>query len=239
MARIIGTPRYDFLEGTDSADVIHGRGDGDLIYGLGGDDRLFGDGGNDFIDDQDGWNQIWGGRGDDTIQFARGIARGGLGDDTVAVSGGGWAGGGEGDDRVSGAGYLCGDALPGGDTSIVGNDTLSMNADADSARANGGLGNDRFYVYFGNDDYGLAIIEDFTPGEDKLRAVIYPEGEEEIDLWSHWDVNGDGALTRDDTLLGAQVWFAEAVNTTVLGTGNGHLIVEGTTHLTTADWLLG
>ena len=237
MARIIGTPEYDYLEGTDNADVIHGRGGGDLIYGLGGDDRLFGDNGNDFIDDQVGRNEIWGGPGDDHIQFARGIARGGLGNDLVHVSGGGWAGGGDGNDFVSGRGYLCGDALPGGDTSIVGNDTLLLDADADGVRAIGGLGADSFKIVFPADAVGIAIVEDFTPGQDRMNVTTGREGEEDIDLFATFDGNHNGVLEYTDSLSGGGVYVDITTNTMYLVHGASLAIIHGATSISQADWL--
>lgn len=237
MATIIGTPQFDFLEGTAGNDVIRGRGTGDLIYGLGGDDRLFGDGGGDQIFDQDGRSEIYGGAGDDQIQFARGIARGGLGNDAIHVSGGGWAGGGAGDDFVSGTGYMCGDALPGGDTSIVGNDYLVLLADADTARANGGGGADSFEIAF-DPEGGIGIVEDFTRGEDRIRVIAVRETEPETDLFATLDANHNGVLEWTDSLSGGGVYVDAASNTMFLIHGSSGAIVHGATEISQADWLL-
>lgn len=237
MAIVRGTKGDDpYIGGTDDADVIHGLGGDDLIYGLAGDDRIYGDGGNDYLSDSDGRNEIWGGKGNDEILFARGFGRGGLGNDTLVVFGGGWAGGGAGDDTLTGTGYLCGDALPGGDTRIAGNDTLSMYADADTVRANGGLGNDAFLVWL-DGGAGIAIIEDFTRGDDKLRVTLAPPSDVETDLFATLDANQNGVLEWSDSLSGGGVYVDAASNTMFLINGPAGVIVHGATEISQADWV--
>ena len=243
MAEIWGTPRADILEGTDENDIIRGGRGEDTIGGGLGDDVLYGGWGNDLIRDQDGRSEIWGGRGGDHITFSRGIAYGGLGSDFIGVYGGGWAIGGRGNDTLEGGGALWGDQGPGPppEQQVAGNDTLRILADPDSAWGHAGLGNDKFIVVLGSEeDPDLGIVDDFTPGEDKIQVLVVPGSEEDpFDLFRDLDKTRDGILNHDDTLAGGQVWVVEEANTIILGHGAARVVVHGATELAhSTDWLV-
>lgn len=238
MAIIRGTPSFDSLSGTDENDRIYGLGGDDSIsssYDF-GDDRIFGGGGRDSIFDFQGRNMIWAGAGDDTVSFERGIARLGGGNDTGFVSGGGWLAGNAGDDVLIGHGFLCGDSLPDGNLSVSGNDTLVLLADADTARGFGGLGADYFRVVFSEDAPGVGIIDDFTPGVDRIGVRVAVEESEDIDLFATLDANHNGVLEWTDSLSGGAVFVDITTNTMFLGHGGSWAIVHGATQITAADW---
>lgn len=71
-ATIIGTPRGDFLPGTNGKDVIHGLGSNDIIRGLGGNDVICGGGGRDTVRGGGGRDTVRGGRGNDRLLGQRG-----------------------------------------------------------------------------------------------------------------------------------------------------------------------
>jgi hypothetical protein len=237
MAVIRGTKQADSLTGTDENDTIYGLAGDDSIsssFDL-GDDRIVGGGGRDSIFDFQGRNLIWAGAGDDTVSFARGIARLGEGDDSGFVSGGGWVAGNGGNDTVAGYGFLCGDSFPDGDLSVAGNDTLILLADADTARGFGGLGADYFRVVF-SDAPGIGIVEDFTLGADKIGVRFAVEEGEDIDLFAKFDANHNGVLEWSDGLAGGGVYVNAATNTMFLIDGPSGAVIHGTTQIAAADW---
>lgn len=237
MAEIFGTPRADVLVGTDENDLIRGGRGEDTIYGELGDDTLYGGWGNDVIQDGEGRNEIYGGRGGDVIAFRFGHAYGGLGNDSINVSGGGWAIGGVGDDRISGYGYLWGDQTSDMPQQAGGNDTLAMQVDATDVRANGGLGSDKFLVSLG-DLPGIAVIDDFTPGVDKINISSAPGGEEVTDLFAIFDANHNGTIEETDFYSGAGVYVDVNTNTMFLSAGGSMIAVHGTTSISHADWVV-
>ena len=196
----------------DGADARSGPGDGGWADGGLGNDTLRGDG------------ALWGGYGDDTIEAWGGRAIGGRGNDLL---------------RGSGSSTLWGDQGPGvpPEQQVAGNDILLMDADGNGVRATGGLGSDQFHILLdmgrpleGGPD--LAIVEDFTPGVDKL--CVYgqpPDGESPFDIFR--DTNRDGVMDEND---GGQVWVDHAANTITLGCGEGRVIVHGTTQIAFSDW---
>ncbi len=103
MARIIGTPDHDYLEGTaeddvveglEGSDTVHGGAGDDVIDGGAGHDGLFGGTGDDLIFGGAGGDHLGGDDGDDTIY-------GGDGEDAI---GGDWGAdlydGGDGFDEI-------------------------------------------------------------------------------------------------------------------------------------------
>lgn len=238
MAEIWGTPGPDQLDGTDENDIIRaGRGE-DVIYSSLGDDILYGGYGNDTITDYDGRNEIYGGRGSDEIYFSRGIARGGYGNDSLHVGGGGWGVGGPGNDTFEGTGAFWGDAGPGASEIYTGNDKFLLYADADSARAHGGPGSDRFYIALDTEASSVGIIDDFHSGEDKLQVYVQPpDGESAYDLFGRFDANRNGVLEYTDSLSGGGVYVDVAANTMYLVFGTGFVTVHGTTEIAARDWL--
>jgi Ca2+-binding RTX toxin-like protein len=91
-ATINGASADDRITGTEVDDTIRAKRGDDDVAGGGGDDELHGGRGND---------RLFGGRGDDELLAGPdgGEARGGQGDDYLAVNGG-LASGGEGSDRL-------------------------------------------------------------------------------------------------------------------------------------------
>jgi len=79
-ATLIGTPDYDFINGTDASDVIVGRGGIDWIDGKDGNDRICGGPGNDALYGGLGDDRLFGEGGQDTLQGAA---------DSDVLSGGG------------------------------------------------------------------------------------------------------------------------------------------------------
>lgn len=247
MAEIWGTPRADTLVGTDEDDIIRGGRGEDQVYGGLGDDTLYGGLGNDLIRDQDGRSEIFGGRGSDEIHFERGKAWGGLGNDNIQVSGGGWAIGDVGNDTLWGRGALWGDQGP--DTPVeqqtAGNDSLSLDADADGAWAHGGGGRDTFSVFL----YALnptgATVDDFHPGEDRITVqadVGHDEPADSTAVFLDLDANHNGVLEWTDSLsggpdIGGGVYVDIASNTMYLVYGAGLTVIHGTTQITSSDWI--
>jgi Ca2+-binding RTX toxin-like protein len=136
---IFGENGEDSLDGGGGADVLLAGNDADTVEGGAGDDIISGGDGNDRLAGGDDNDSIWGEGGDDTLD-------GGAGNDFL------WGNGGN--DLVLGLG---------GDDVLVGqegNDTLI-----------GGLGSDSFVIgngYMGFAQLGVATIQDFTVGIDRL-----------------------------------------------------------------------
>lgn len=92
----IGTPDYDFINGSDGSDVIVGRGGIDWIDGKDGNDRICGGPGNDALYGGLGDDRLFGEGGQDTLQGAadRDVLSGGGNNDTLE--------GGPGNDKLRG-----------------------------------------------------------------------------------------------------------------------------------------
>ncbi len=216
-ATIVGTPGDDTLYGTPGDDVIvGGGGDDDIDAGAGNDaicpdggdgeevvggndavlagpggDAVFASGGNDDIDGGDGRDYLAGGDGDDWIV---------TGTEDDADADGGYADGGEGDDRlrtgaVGDQGFITGgpgdDELEGG----TGYEYLE-----------GGDGDDRL-----SSGGGIPARNDYLdggPGDDRLRGSSSEEfldggdGNDSLDGRGGWDFYQAGAgndgLDADD-----------------------------------------
>jgi len=67
MATIQGTINNDSLTGTQETDTIYGAGGDDSLSGLGGNDNLYGETGNDTVNPGLGYNNAYGGDGDDLL----------------------------------------------------------------------------------------------------------------------------------------------------------------------------
>lgn len=189
----------DRLDGGAGNDVLYGdasvvaagataiaTGD-DVLRGGTGDDLIFGDfdvdgtglgasvlrfeGGDDTIDGGDGDDEAHGGAGNDSMDGGDGrdLLFGAWGDDSLI--------GGGGDDTFEGG---------------AGNDVLTFAGSAEGERfgidvAAGGEGSDTFRFV----DGGVAVITDFTPGEDR------------IDLSGIWDAARAGAALEEAVDVGA------------------------------------
>jgi len=129
------------LQGTQASDNLYGLAGNDTLLGGGGLDALFGGIGRDILNGQDGNDYLVGELGNDTLL-------GGKGNDRLE--------GQQGNDVLNGQDGN--DDLRGGD----GNDTLLGGKGKN--RMYGGKGND----LFGLDRRGLAIIQDFRKGRDRL-----------------------------------------------------------------------
>ena len=146
-----GGPHNDLLEGGDGEDDMSGGDSNDTLEGGDGEDTLSGDAGNDELQGNAGDDTLSGGDGRDDLF-------GGTGDDVVD-------GGNDNDDLEGGAGE---DTLIGGN----GNDDLD-GGDGDDI-LEGGPGDDDLLGGFGADTFkfssgdGDDVIEDFSPGEDKI-----------------------------------------------------------------------
>ena len=137
---ILGLAGHDQLHGGDGNDTIV-AGDGyDMVYGELGNDSIFGDGGEDSIDGGTGNDTIFGGADNDTLlgQLGDDNLSGGDGDDNLQDGFGlNTLHGDEGNDVLSGTGFLYGD---------VGNDTLNGGYTT-TVQAFGGTGDDAIYAY--------------------------------------------------------------------------------------------
>lgn len=237
MAIINGDDLDNVLTGTATADFINGHGGNDQLFGADGDDQLFGGDGDD---------RMSGGAGDDLLSDASGwnVFSGGAGDDTVVLTGGGVADGGDGVDRLS----LTPDAitapitlsiadpdveqvLPDG-TRIVGferldfggsagNDTLTGGGLEDVIR--GGAGDDTIHGGGGHDEIDGQAGNDLIDGGDGGDSIHGSDGGDRIDGGSGDDVLfGDGG---DDTIHGGDG------NDTITGNGlpadQGHDLLYG------------
>ncbi|MGK7941720.1 MAG: CARDB domain-containing protein, partial [Crocosphaera sp.] len=220
----------DKLWGGDGNDNIFGddtkkevSGD-DRIYGGAGDDLLNGGAGNDYIDGQDDVDSLDGGAGDDILYgggVGNNVLKGGSGNDRL-VSGYGGANqrvfrnnaalpkhgillGEEGNDTLSGGGYLDGgkgdDDLNGYD----GNDTLV--AGEGSGSLDGGYGQD-FLIAGYNAQTGQASVVDGGADPDQIIAT---NGHDSIDGGSGdegiYGLKGNDTLdggSGNDTLFGQE-----------------------------------
>ena len=149
--KVYGGRGNDRLFGGDDNDLLRGGPHNDILEGGDGEDSLSGDAGNDELqggaDDDtlsggDGEDDLFGGTGNDIVDGGndRDDLFGGDGDDTlIGGNGNDDLEGGEGDDILEGGA---------GDDDLV-----------------GGFGADTFKFSSGDGD---DVIEDFTPGEDKI-----------------------------------------------------------------------
>lgn len=154
------------------------------------------------------------------------------------MAGPGWGVGGKGDDTFEGRGAFWGDEGPGLTERVAGNDTFLLYADADSTRAHGGLGSDQFRIALDTEGVGLAFIDDFTVGADKLQVYAQPpDGESPFDLFGRFDANQNGVLEWSDSLSGGGVYVDITSNTMLLVHGPGLVVVQGTTQITSSDWV--
>ena len=128
MAKVIGTPLDDVLNGTNGDDFIRGFDGNDKLYGLLGNDRLYGGYGDDEVYGDEGNDRLWGDAGDDMLSGGDGrdVLRGGTGSDNLIGDAGN-------DTLYGGSGY---DTLQGGD----GNDILMAQGGDDYL--DGGAGDD-------------------------------------------------------------------------------------------------
>ena len=167
--RLFGGRGNDRLFGGDDNDLLRGGPHNDLLEGGAGDDDLGGGDGNDTLEGGDGEDTLSGEAGNDELQ-------GNADDDTL--SGGDGRDdlfGGTGNDIVDGGNDN--DDLFGGDgddTLIGGNGNDDLEGGEGDDILEGGAGDDDLVGGFGADTFkfssgeGDDVIEDFTPGEDKI-----------------------------------------------------------------------
>ncbi len=175
--RMYGGAGNDILRGNDHNDILEGNDGDDMLYGGAGNDELDGgdengrnednNDGNDRLFGEAGNDELYGGGGDDALD-------GGSGNDELY--------GGYGKDTLTGGSGR--DELYGGE----GDDTLDGGRDDDELF--GGPGQDTFRFRRGDGD---DVIEDFTPGEDRidLRAFTNIAGIDDRDLDIRTLNNGD------------------------------------------------
>ena len=145
----------DDLAGGKGTDLIYGDDGNDRLDGGSGNDSLYGGAGNDHLAASDGSALLDGGDGNDYLNAGAGhhVLLGGAGDDQLTSEGRGsnaLRGGGGEDSLISAAGGA--DTLDGG----TGNDQININnyygwssttpADTNTVQADGGDGDDRFYI---------------------------------------------------------------------------------------------
>ena len=217
----------DRMYGDDGDDKLYGgRGD-DRLYGGDDDDLLRGGAHNDTLEGGDGDDDLYGGDGNDVLEGGAGedtltgeAGNDGLhgGDDNDILSGGDGRDdlfGDEGDDRLDGGNDN--DDLFGGDDDDTliggaGNDDLE-GEDGDDV-LEGGDGDDDLIGGFGEDIFkfstgeGSDVIEDFTPGEDRidLRSFSRINDMEDLDIVERGnsveiDLPGSGELFLEDVFL--------------------------------------
>ncbi|MRU15509.1 hypothetical protein FDP25_08720 [Roseovarius sp. A21] len=205
-----GGPGDDNIPGKAGNDTIYGDDGNDQLGGSDGFDLIFGGEGHDLAGGGDQNDTMDAGPGDDWFSGGWGndIVRGNTGDDKLAGSyDDDWVYGGDGNDSLGGGegrdelygdtgndvlgagedndslwGGLGSDSLGGADGDDVlygeeGNDTLNGAHGNDTLT--GGLGAD---VFFFNNFFssGTDMITDFDPGEDYLRLVGLPLGNDPI-----------------------------------------------------------
>lgn len=229
----------DLLAGTQAG----GDGDDSIFGGLGADfaivesaagqqDKLHGEDGDDHIETarNDGGSEAYGDAGNDTISVKHGRAFGGLGDDTLFVTGLGEGDGGAGEDHltVSGGGKAYGGT---GHDNLTGNGTAGYELHGDS-------GCDNFLLYGqgkadGGEDgdaYNILSTTAFVDVQDSGT-----QGDDGLYLWNvntraqlDWRVDGADLYLNalNDAYSGVRLvgWLAP---------DNGHFIE----HIYTADFV--
>ena len=174
--RLFGGDGDDFLRGGAHNDVLEGGEGEDDLAGGDGNDTLRGDAGDDTLSGDAGNDGLYGGDDNDTLS-------GGAGSDDLF--------GGEGDDTLDGG--AGNDDLFGGmerDTLIGGPGDDDLEGDDGDDVLEGGIGNDDLIGGFGADIFkfssgeGDDVIEDFTPGEDRidLRTISSIEDFDDLDI---------------------------------------------------------
>jgi len=195
----------DRLYGGAGSDTLKGGSGKDTLVGGNGADTLRGGDGQDTLDGSNGNDWLWGGKNADTITGGAGkdVLKGEKGADTL--DGGADADtlfGGPGPDTLTGgtgADMFYGG--PGADTLFgdVGADTLFGGTGADTLT--GGTGADRFIFATG---HGADRINDFIPGEDRIRINIADTGFGDLTLTAQGDDTlidtGAGTITLSGLL---------------------------------------
>ena len=203
MADIQGGWSKELLAGTDGADNIRGGAGNDTLEGGAGDDILAGDAGNDLLSGGDGNDilydsgkrgTLYGGSGDDYLDWhsrSGGVALldGGVGNDFIYTSAGLGASanisvsGGEGADSIAVSGFgaeqhVRVDAGSGDDVvhvSVGAAVEVTLGAGADTLIVTGGR--------YGSASYPVpTVVEDYQPGTDVLH-LGFDDGS--VD-WSNW-----------------------------------------------------
>ena len=171
---LIGAAGADSLDGGAGDDQLEGGFGDDLLQGGAGDDALLAARGEDTLLGGDGSDFLYGGVGDDSLSGDAGedLLDGGQGEDTLI--------GGAGNDILFGihdsvrdgvidaADLLDVDRMEGG----AGQDIFFMGT---GDVANGGVDGDAFLTGAYVDGTQPPVVEDFTPGEDRL-VIQVPEG---------------------------------------------------------------
>ena len=148
--------------GSEGSETIYGHEGNNIIHGGGGSDTIYGGEDNDIIHGGEGSDAIWGRGGSDILVGDSGedVLVGGKGNDIlIGGSGGGRLKGGDDHDTLYGGNGA--DWLDGGE----GNDIL-IGGGSGGDRLKGDEGRDTFV--FALEEYGGAVIEDFTKGEDRI-----------------------------------------------------------------------
>ena len=146
---VLKNVNLDDLQESDFIFYNHSTDGNDLIDGANGNDYLEGGKGNDKINGGDGNDEIYGGDGNDVLTDYAGVNKlyGGAGDDSLGVS--------------SQNNSTSSNELNGGE----GNDMIYFSVDG-SNMAKGGIGNDQFIVYGGdNEIFGEDGVDDFIIGK--------------------------------------------------------------------------
>lgn len=171
MAKIYGTARGEYLQGTEFADVIAGKGGDDSIWDDSGGDKIYGDDGNDGIDTTiDAYGNgpinsfVSGGNGNDTITN-NGVSHGDAGNDNIVSYSEGFLYGEAGNDTLRGAGYINGGS---------GSDRLTYDPYCGrNTTMVGGTGRDNFQVDVVNQT--KIIVHDFHHSEGDKFGLTFGE----------------------------------------------------------------
>lgn len=169
-----------------AASTMRGNGGADHLEGSSLNDRFYGGGGDDYLDGEGGNDMVQGGDGADTLRsgYGKDTLVGGVGDDKLTLTDNGDAYGGAGADTIEiWSARIVEDRLIYGDS-----------------------GADTFW--FGS--YGRGVIQDFTPGEDKVDLSTMLSREQNL-TWEEIQAQmseRDGAtvITIDfDTVGGGEI----------------------------------
>jgi len=172
--------------GTINDDVIYGGPHRDYLLSSPGNDQLYGRHGDDTVLDNEGWNFLSGGYGNDYVQ-GTGTLVGNRGDDYVVVEAGSGFGG------------------PGNDH-LIANSQIKYDGTSTTHDAvlQGGAGIDQFFAYtYGTDANPSRVdILDFKQGEDQVTVFSSETGTPfSHDAKSDLDLNHDHHLNATDGLL--------------------------------------